>query len=172
MHVIPGAGTHSDGVPARFQEDASMRFRTPLAAAAAVAMLVGLAACGDDDDNTASSGTSTTTDTSVSGSASEASSTPSASHAAGHSDSSSMITMTDNKFSPAKLTVAPGTEIMVMNEGTAVHDLKDKATDGDTFDSGDVAGGADGTFKAPDKAGDYPYKCTYHFGMEGTLTVK
>lgn len=147
-----------------------MKYRTQLAAAAAVAMLVGLAACGDDDDETASSGTSTTTDTAISGSASEAS--PSASHSAGHSDSSSMITMTDNKFSPAKLTVAPGTEIMVMNEGTAVHDLKDKDTNGDTFDSGDVASGADGTFKAPDKAGDYPYKCTYHFGMEGTLTVK
>lgn len=149
-----------------------MKYRTQLAAAAAVAMLVGLAACGDDDDETASSGTSTTTDTAISGSASEASSAPSASHSAGHTATSSMITMTDNKFSPAKLTVAPGTEVMVMNEGTAVHDLKDKDTNGDTFDSGDVASGADGTFKAPDKAGDYPYKCTYHFGMEGTLTVK
>lgn len=149
-----------------------MRFRTHLAAAAAVAMLVGLAACGDDDDETASSGTSTTTDNSISGSASEASPSPSASHSADHGDISSMITMTDNKFSPAKLTVSPGAEIMVMNEGTAVHDLKDKDTDGDTFDSGDIAGGADGTITAPDKAGDYPYKCTYHFGMEGTLTVK
>ena len=148
-----------------------MRFRTPLAAAAAVAVLVGLAACGDDDE-TASSGTSTTTDTSVSGGAGEAAPSPTVSHAAGHSDSSSMITMTDNKFSPASLTVAPGTQVMVMNEGSAVHDLKDDATKGKTFDSGDIAGGENGSIKAPDKAGDYPYYCTYHFGMTGTLKVK
>ena len=149
-----------------------MKFRTTLAAAAAVAMLGGLAACGGDDDNdTASSNTSSGNNSSgtIGG---EVSSTPSASHAAGHSDSSSMITMKDNSFSPAKLTVAPGTEIMIMNEGQAVHDLKDKDSDGKAFDSGDVAGGAEGSITAPDKAGNYPYKCTYHFGMEGTLTVK
>jgi plastocyanin len=146
-----------------------MRFRTHLAAAAAVAMLVGLAACGDDDE-TASSGTSTTTDTAVSGSASEAS--PSASHGAGHSDSSSMITMTDNKFAPANLTVAPGTEVMVMNEGQATHDLKDDKTKGKEFDSGDITAGGEGKITAPDAAGAYPYYCTYHFGMTGTLTVK
>ena len=149
-----------------------MRFRTPLAATAAVVMLAGLAACGSDDDDTASSGTSTTTDTSVSGSAAEASSAPSAGHGAGHSDSSAMITMSDNKFSPANLTVAPGTSVMVMNEGAAVHDLKDEKTKGKEFDSGDIAGGADGSITAPAKAGAYPYYCTYHFGMTGTLTVK
>ncbi len=149
-----------------------MRFRTSLAAAAAVAMLVGLAACGGDDDDTASSGTSTTTttDTAVSGSTPEASAD--ASHSAGHSNSSAMITMTDNKFSPANLTVAPSTEVMVMNEGAAVHDLKDEKTKGKEFDAGDISGGADGSFTAPAKAGSYPYYCTYHFGMTGTLTVK
>lgn len=145
-----------------------MKFRTPLAAAAAVAMLVGLAACGSDDDDTASSGTSTTTDTAVSGGAAA----PSPGHAGGHSDSSAMITMSDNKFSPANLTVAPGSSVMVMNEGAAVHDLKDEKTKGKEFDSGDIAGGADGSVTAPAKAGSYPYYCTYHFGMTGTLTVK
>ena len=146
-----------------------MRFRTPLAAVAAVVMLAGLAACGSDDD-TASSGTSTTNDTSTSVGAGAAS--PDAGHPAGHSDSASMITMTDNKFAPANLTVAPGTAVMVMNEGAAVHDLKDEKTKGKEFDSGDIAGGADGSITAPDQAGTYPYYCTYHFGMTGTLTVK
>lgn len=144
-----------------------MRFRTHMAAIAAATMLVGLAACGGDDD--AATGTSTTTDTA--GSVSDPVASPNA-PSTGQSASTAMITMTDNKFSPAKLTVAPSTKIMVMNEGTAVHDLKDKATSGDTIDSGDVASGAEGSITAPDKAGDYPYKCTYHFGMEGTLTVK
>lgn len=149
-----------------------MKFRSQLAAAAAVAMLVGLAACGGDDDNdTASSGTSSsTTDNPIGGSASGPSATPS--HSAGHSDSSAMITMKDNTFSPANLTVAPGTSVMVMNEGAAVHDLKDEKTKGDVFDSGDIGGGKDGSITAPDETGDYPYVCTYHFGMTGTLTVK
>ena len=146
-----------------------MKFRTTLAAAVAVAMLGGLAACGGDDDNdTASPGTSSAVDSPVGGSASEPSSTPS--HGAGHS--SAMITMADNSFSPASLTVAPGTTVMVMNEGAAVHDLKDEKTKGEEFDSGDIAGGQDGSITAPDEAGDYPYICTYHFGMKGTLTVE
>ncbi|MBA3745387.1 cupredoxin domain-containing protein [Sporichthya sp.] len=143
-----------------------MKFRTQLAAVAAVAMLVGLAACGGGDDE-ASSGTSTTTDTSG------AAATPDAGRPAGSgSAAASMITMKDNTFSPADLTVAPGASIMVMNAGTARHDLKDKDSNGKAFASGDLDGGKDGSITAPAKAGDYPYKCTYHFGMEGTLHVK
>ncbi len=148
-----------------------MKFRTTLAAAAAVAMLGGLAACGgDDDSDTASSGTSSNTNSS--GTIGGASAAPGASHAAGHSDGSSMITMKDNSFSPAKLTVAPGTQVMIMNEGQALHDLKDEKTKGEAFDSGDIEAGKEGSITAPDEAGTYPYVCTYHFGMNGTLTVK
>ena len=146
-----------------------MRFRTQMAAVAAVTMLVGLAACGGDDDD-AATGTSPATDTA--GSASETSPAASAGPAAGQTDGSSMITMNDNNFTPAKLTVAPGAQIMLVNEGGALHNLKDKDTKGDTFDGGDVQPGADGTLTAPTKPGTYPYLCTYHVGMEGTLTVK
>ena len=148
-----------------------MNFRTYLAAAAGVVLLGGLAACGgDDDSDTASSGTSGTTNNS-SGTIGGAS-TPDAGDAPGPSDSTAMIMMKDNSFSPAKLTVAPRTEIMIMNQGQAVHDLKDKDSNGKAFDSGDVAAGEKGSITAPGDTGDYPYKCTYHFGMEGTLTVK
>lgn len=147
-----------------------MNFRTQLAAGAAVALLMGLAACGGDDDDAATSDNSTDTTGSTS---SGAGSTPEATHSgAGHSTGSSMITMKDNSFSPASLTVAPGDTIMVMNAGNARHDLQDDATKGKAFDSGDIEGGQEGTITAPDKAGEYPYVCTYHFGMNGTLTVK
>jgi plastocyanin len=138
-----------------------MNFRTPLAAAAAVAMLVSLAACGGDDDKAASgsSGTSTTqTDTST-GTGTD------------HS-TMAMITMMDNSFTPAAVEVAPGAEVMVMNEGAAVHNLKDSDSKGKAFDSGDVGGGKQASITAPTKAGSYKYECTYHFGMTGTLKVK
>lgn len=146
-----------------------MKFRTQLAAVAAVAMLAGLAACGGGDDKEATAPGTSTTDTAGAGAAAA---TPDAGHPAGHSDSSSMITMMDNSFAPADLTVKPGATIMVMNAGVARHDLKDKASSGKAFSSGDIDGGKDGSITAPAKAGDYPYKCTYHFGMEGTLHVK
>ncbi len=145
-----------------------MTFRTQLAAAAAVAMLVSLAACGGDDDEEAtSSGTTTDTSTGTIGTAAS----PDGSHPAGHSGDA-MITMKDNTFSPASLEVAPGAEIMVMNEGAAVHNLLDTDSKGKAFNSGDVAAGKEGSVTAPDKAGSYPYECTYHFGMTGTLKVK
>lgn len=146
-----------------------MKFRTQLAAAAAVAMLVGLAACGGGDDDEASAGTSTDTSTN-SGTISTPAETP---HPTGHSDSSAVITMgDDNTFSPAALTVAPGTKIEIKNPGSVRHNLKDDATKGKTFDSGDINGGENGSITAPAKAGAYPYACTYHFGMNGTVTVK
>lgn len=156
------------GTPARFERTPRMKFRTQFAAVAAVAALVGLAACGGGDDDEATSAGSTTTDTS--GAASTPKATP---HPAGHSDSSAVITMgDDNTFSPAALTVAPGTTIEIKNPGSVRHNLKDDATKGKTFDSGDINGGENGTITAPDKAGSYPYACTYHFGMKGTVTVK
>jgi plastocyanin len=140
-----------------------MKFRTQLAAVAAVALLAGLVACGGDDKDEASSGPSTTqTDTST---------TTDASHPAGHAGMA-MITMKDNSFTPASVEVAPGTQVMVMNEGAAIHNLKDSDSKGKAFDSGDVDAGKEGSITAPAKAGSYKYECTYHFGMTGTLKVK
>ncbi|WP_019878239.1 cupredoxin domain-containing protein [Sporichthya polymorpha] len=148
-----------------------MNFRTQLAAAASVVLLVGLAACGDDDNETASPTTPDTVNQPVGGSSSGSASDASASPSSDHSDHA-MITMTDNKFSPANLTVEPGAVVMVGNAGQATHDLKDEKTKGKEFDSGDLTAGEQGEITAPDKAGEYPYYCTYHFGMTGTLTVE
>lgn len=141
-----------------------MMLRTQLAAAAAVAMLVGLTACGGDDDDEASTGTTTTTQTDTS--------TDTSSHSGTDHSTMAMITMKDNSFTPASIEVAPGTEVMVKNSGAAVHNLKDTGSKGKAFDSGDLAGGKEGSITAPDKAGSYDYECTYHFGMTGVLKVK
>lgn len=73
-------------------------------------------------------------------------------------------------FSPATLTVAPGTKVTVTNEDSVTHTLTSTASP-HAFDTGDIAAGATMTFTAPSTAGSYSYICTIHTYMHGTLTV-
>jgi plastocyanin len=72
-------------------------------------------------------------------------------------------------YQPASLTVAPGTKITVINEDQAPHTVtgRDKG-----FDTGTIDGGQRGEATAPSSPGDYPYICTIHPYMTGTLIVK
>ncbi|MFF3124549.1 cupredoxin domain-containing protein [Streptomyces sp. NPDC057908] len=81
-----------------------------------------------------------------------------------------LITIKDFAFKPARLTVAPGTLITVVNEDAAPHTVT--ATGGKAFDTGDVAAGQTVTFTAPAEAGTYAYICTIHPYMKGSLTVR
>lgn len=45
------------------------------------------------------------------------------------------------------------------------------STGSTAFTSGDVQGGATGSFTAPVAPGTYPFSCAYHSGMTGTLQV-
>ncbi|MFI6725968.1 cupredoxin domain-containing protein [Streptomyces atratus] len=81
-----------------------------------------------------------------------------------------LITIKDFAFKPARLTVAPGTPVTVVNEDAARHTVT--ATGSKAFDTGDVAAGQTVTFTAPAKAGTYPYICTIHPYMKGSLTVR
>ncbi|AOT05930.1 cupredoxin domain-containing protein [Arthrobacter sp. U41] len=65
-------------------------------------------------------------------------------------------------------TVSPGTEITVTNEDIETHTIT--ADTGAAFDA-NIKPGA-GTFTAPTKPGTYPYHCSFHGNMHGTLTVK
>jgi len=68
------------------------------------------------------------------------------------------------------MTVKPGQKVTVTNQDTAAHTLTDKKTH--LFDTGNIAGGGGtGTFTAPTKPGSYPFGCTYHPAMKGTLIV-
>lgn len=69
------------------------------------------------------------------------------------------------------LTVKAGQKVTVTNQDSAAHTLTDKKTH--LFDTGNIAGkGGTGTFTAPSKPGSYPFGCTYHRHMEGTLIVQ
>lgn len=82
-----------------------------------------------------------------------------------------MITIQNFAFSPATLTVAPGTTVTVTNKDSVTHTVT--ATDSaKSFDTGDIPGGSTVTFKAPATAGTYAYICTIHTYMHGTLIVR
>ena len=72
-------------------------------------------------------------------------------------------------FQPGTLTVAPGATVTVHNEDSAAHTVT--ATGAKAFDTGDIAGNATTTFTAPTKTGTYPYICSIHNYMQGTLIV-
>jgi len=68
------------------------------------------------------------------------------------------------------MTVKPGEKVTVTNKDSAAHTLTDMKTR--LFDTGNIAGnGGTGTFTAPTKPGSYPFGCTYHGNMKGTLVV-
>jgi len=78
------------------------------------------------------------------------------------------ITIKTFAFSPSSLTVAPGASVTVTNDDSVAHTLTSKSGD---FDTGDIQAGQSKTFTAPNKAGSYPYICSIHQYMTGTLTV-
>jgi plastocyanin len=66
--------------------------------------------------------------------------------------------------------VKAGAKVSVVNEDSAAHTLTDKKTH--KFDTGNIDGnGGTGTFTAPTTPGSYPFGCTYHPQMAGTLVV-
>jgi plastocyanin len=80
------------------------------------------------------------------------------------------ISISNFKFAPSSLTVAPGTKITVTNHDTATHTVT--ATTNKAFDTGNISGGATTTFTAPTTPGTYNYICSIHTYMTGTLIVK
>ena len=109
------------------------------------------------------------------GSSSSASSTSSAqatgSSASQKTGTTDTIVIKNFMFSPDSLTVAPGAVVTVRNEDSVTHTLTDK-TDQNAFNTGPVGPNQTKTFKAPDKAGSYPFFCTIHQYMTGTLVVR
>jgi plastocyanin len=119
-----------------------------------LALVLVLTACGSSSSAPASSGTATAT-----GSA--------AGQQTGASDA---IVIKNFMFAPDSLTVSPGAVVTVHNEDSVAHTLTDKA-DPTLFNTGSVNPGQTKTFKAPDKPGSYPFLCTIHQYMTGTLVV-
>lgn len=82
---------------------------------------------------------------------------------------SNTVVIKDFTFVPASLTVAPGTKITVINEDQAPHTV---TANDKSFDTRTIPGGQRGEITAPSKSGSYPYLCTIHQYMTGTLLVQ
>lgn len=150
-----------------------MQFRRPVRLAPALAFLclTAVAGCSDSDDNNSSSSATTTPPAASSAPASTApASSPPPSSASPSGRTQAKITIDNFKFSPATLTVAPGTKITVTNKDSTTHTLT--AITGKAWNTGDIAAGKTVTFTAPKKPGTYQYMCTIHPFMKGSLTVR
>lgn len=73
-------------------------------------------------------------------------------------------------FSPAEPEVRLGEKVTVVNKDSAAHTVT--ATDGDAFDTENIAGGESGTFTAPSEAGEYAFVCTLHPEMNWAMANK
>jgi plastocyanin len=117
---------------------------------------VALVACGSSGSS--SSGSSS------SGATSESSSGASSSEAG---SAASTITIKGFRFTTPD-SVSPGATITVKNEDGTAHTVT--SDEGGAFDAQAPSGTS--TFPAPTKPGSYPFHCTIHPEMHGTLVVK
>ena len=125
---------------------------------AAMILVAGITtACGG------SNSTDETTDTATATSGATATSENSPTATAG-----ATITIENMAFGEP-LTVAPGAEIALVNNDSVEHSVTSDAAG--AFDV-DVEGKEKGTLTAPSQPGEYPFHCTYHPNMKGTLIVK
>ena len=80
------------------------------------------------------------------------------------------VTMDGTTFKPASMTIKLGDAVVWTNEDPFPHTATAIAAT-PAFDSKPIAPGGRFTFK-PTAKGDYPYKCTLHTTMRGTLHVE
>ena len=78
------------------------------------------------------------------------------------------IVISNFMFIPAAQTVRPGQTVTVVNRDQVAHTVS--STSGG-FSTGDIQPGRSVTFTAPDRPGTFPYLCSIHQYMSGTLTV-
>lgn len=79
------------------------------------------------------------------------------------------VEIKDFAFSPATIAVKPGAKISVTNQDSVGHTLT--SDDGKSFDTGVLTQGKSATVTAPTTPGSYPFHCTPHPYMKGTLLV-
>lgn len=155
-----------------------MTKKSLLAALAALIIALAVSGCGSEDpqaDSADSSPSAANTDQQQSESQGTESESPQAEESKPSEEPQSdpaekkpaAITISDFEFDSPE-SVAPGQTIMVTNEDQVLHTVT--AEDG-SFDVA-IDGGATVKFKAPDKAGDFPFFCQPHPYMKSTLVVQ
>jgi plastocyanin len=141
-----------------------------VAAVTLIGMALTLAACSSGGSASPSGSSTTSTTQAASATTSTTAPTPTTTTASGGAApaGTTAITIKNFAFSPSTVTVAPGASVTVTNKDQVAHTIT--AVDG-KFDTGDIQPGASKTFTAPNTAGSYPYICSIHQYMMGTLTV-
>jgi plastocyanin len=124
------------------------RLRLTIAMLLALTVPLALAGCGGSTAQPATSATSTSTD------------------AGGAATGGLTVSESGFAFEPASLDVKVGDTVTFTNKDSAPHNVR---IDGKEL--GEQAQGASVTWKA-EKAGTYPYTCTIHPSMSGTIVVK
>ena len=130
----------------------------------AVALLLAAAACGSNDSNSsaAPSSTSTTTGTTTGGTTTTGSTTT-VTIPIGASG------LTTTAYAPNTVTIKVGDSVNWVNDDNIPH--TSTSNNGTAFSSGIINPGS--SFRATfNTAGSFPYHCTLHPGMIGTVTVR
>ncbi len=78
------------------------------------------------------------------------------------------VVMKNFAFDPADVTIKAGESVTWTNQDSVTHTV---VADNGEFNSGDLANGATFSFTFA-KAGTYPYHCSIHPTMTGTVTVQ
>jgi plastocyanin len=128
--------------------------------------LTALTACSSSNSPTASSSSSDSPSTSSPSAGSTAASRSATSSDSGTANTTT-ITIKNFKYTGAT-SVRAGAPITVKNNDTEAHTVTSDAKG--AFDV-KINPGESATFAAPAKPGSFPYHCTYHANMHGTLKV-
>jgi plastocyanin len=91
------------------------------------------------------------------------------SHAAPTAKTVTVRAVDGNEFAPATVTINVGDTVTWVNDDPDTP--HNSVSNDDLWDSGNLESGAEYSFTF-DKAGTYPYVCTYHPGMNGTVIVR
>jgi plastocyanin len=78
------------------------------------------------------------------------------------------VSIANFAFSPASITVKVGDQVTWTNNDSTTHTV---TADDNSFSSGDLAPGATFSFTFT-KAGTFPYHCSIHTSMKGTVVVQ
>jgi plastocyanin len=87
---------------------------------------------------------------------------------AGNATTGTVITIKDFAFSPTPLKAKAGATITVKNNDGTTHTF---SANDNSFDTGEIAGGASATVTLPAKAGTVAYHCNIHSSMKGSIQV-
>jgi len=143
--------------------------RISSAVAALAIALIPLAGCGGDDSEPGAAAASTPAAETTSAPESRPAAKPKQAPASKPAAQEHTVQMVDNAFDAKDITVKVGDTVVWENAGQLPHTAT--ATAGADFDSGTVSPGESYEWTAK-KAGSVSYLCTFHPGMEGTITVE